>query len=177
MQTSTATPTTTGNTNTPISTPVLTKAQTPDLFHASTISTLVNRIEQLQPSSQALWGKMNVAQMLRHGSDTTQISFGEKQLKRPFIARLIGPLLLKKSIKDNTPSDKNLPTHPNLVLPDASDFETEKNNLIALIQQFLQKDKSEFEGRIHPFFGKMTAEEWNILSYKHLDHHLRQFGV
>ncbi|MFD1127776.1 DUF1569 domain-containing protein [Paenibacillus provencensis] len=28
----------------------------------------------------------------------------------------------------------------------------------------------------HPFFGKLTSEEWSIGLYKHLDHHLKEFG-
>lgn len=29
----------------------------------------------------------------------------------------------------------------------------------------------------HPFFGKLTSEQWGKGIYKHLDHHLKQFGV
>jgi hypothetical protein len=34
-----------------------------------------------------------------------------------------------------------------------------------------------FEGKESNSFGKLTASEWNIMMYKHLDHHLTQFGV
>ncbi len=48
---------------------------------------------------------------------------------------------------------------------------------------FNESDSSEIIDRIglskdpHPFFGNLNSEEWDTLNWKHLDHHLRQFGV
>jgi hypothetical protein len=57
------------------------------------------------------------------------------------------------------------------------EFEAERNNLIKLIQQFQLGGATTLTSNPHPFFGKMNTDEWNALMFKHLDHHLRQFGA
>lgn len=48
--------------------------------------------------------------------------------------------------------------------------------LHALIDRFAEKTPSE-DWAAHPAFGPLSGREWDVLSWKHLDHHLRQFGV
>lgn len=72
---------------------------------------------------------------------------------------------------------KNAPTAPGFVIKDERDEEKEKQNLIVAINNFSEKGKARQLGDKHPFFGKMTHEEWDTLQWKHLDHHLKQFGV
>ena len=33
------------------------------------------------------------------------------------------------------------------------------------------------KGPEHPFFGPLTNGEWNALQWKHIKHHLKQFGL
>jgi len=147
------------------------------IFEYNIAENFVERIETLTPKSNAKWGKMNVSQMLKHCSDVSKITFGDKKLKRPFISKLIGKMILKKSIKNDSPLGHNKPTHPALIIKHTPDFDSEKKELIQLVSRYSSIDKSDFDGRIHPFFGKMNTNQWGILIYKHLDHHLRQFGA
>lgn len=148
-----------------------------NIFHPKTIDHLVVRINKLQPDSQAKWGKMNVCQMMKHCADVTEVTFGDKQLKRPFVSYLFGKMALKKIVKDDQPLGKNSPTHAELVIKATKDFAEEQKNLLKLVERFREKHEEEFENQVHPFFGKMTGKEWNISTYKHFDHHLNQFGV
>lgn len=82
----------------------------------------------------------------------------------------------KKSLYNDKPWKQNLPTAKSFKVEEDKDFATEKEVLISLIRDFYQeKDKKEWDP--HPAFGSFTPEQWGQMQYKHLDHHLRQFGV
>jgi len=49
-----------------------------------------------------------------------------------------------------------------------------KQSVIAMVNNFKQEN---IKNEIHPFFGKMTSQQWSKAMYKHIDHHLQQFGV
>ena len=72
---------------------------------------------------------------------------------------------------------RNSPTVREFVISETSDFETECGQLNALIDRFAAAGPSGCATHPHPFFGKLTPDEWAQLMYKHLDHHLRQFGM
>jgi hypothetical protein len=72
---------------------------------------------------------------------------------------------------------RNLPTAPSLVIREEKDFEKERDRLISYINIWHDKPPQEMEAICHGSLGKLTAKEWSNLLYKHLDHHLRQFGV
>ena len=148
-----------------------------DVFQKATIEEFIARINKLHPHSERKWGKMSVGQMLAHCSKSTKLALGEKELPRRFIGRLIGGMILKKIVKDKKPLGHNSPTASGFVISDDKDFESEKAGLISLLEKFSKKSAADFENRVHPFFGKMTSSDWSILTYKHFDHHLRQFGV
>lgn len=147
-----------------------------NLFDNHTAEEILSRINQLQPSSRQLWGKMNVSQMLAHCQAPLKVALGDKKIKQSLIGILFGGFARKQMLK---PGDfrKNLPTDPSFVVKDERNFEETKDQLAALIKQFLSTDPKLIASRRHPFFGKMTEEEWGILQWKHLDHHLKQFGV
>lgn len=145
------------------------------LFDASVADKILDRIEKLQPGTQPLWGKMTVSKMLAHCQVPLRVALGEKKLKRTLLGVLFGKIA-KKQILKHEPMKKNLPTDPNFVIKNDPDFTSEKHKLESLIRRFTASDVKTIVDRPHPFFGKMTAEEWGWLQYKHLDHHLRQFG-
>ena len=150
---------------------------TPDVFNASVANELVGRYENITPNLKGGWGKMNAGQMLKHVADNAEMEFGDTYIKRRFIGRIIGRLVVNQIIKDDKPNSKNQPTHPKMVITGAVDFEKEKERVLQLVARLGTIDSSEFENRVHPFFGKMKSKEWSIWIYKHLDHHLRQFGM
>jgi hypothetical protein len=144
------------------------------LQNPATLQQFIFRINMLTPDSQRRWGKMNVSQMLAHCSNALEVNLGDKVRKQHLMGKLLGRMA-KKNIVSETPFKQGLPTDPTFIVTDHRDFEHEKKRLLALLTRFSTgqaKDDS-----IHPFFGKMTSDEWNTLNYKHLDHHLRQFGV
>lgn len=146
------------------------------LLEPSVLEEMLERIQQLSPHSKALWGKMTVAQMLLHCTEAMKMSTGELKLKRKFFSRLYAPLL-NPLYYSKFPFPKRLITDRGLVVKDHKDFYVEQQRLLDYFQLYKQIQTTESEGAVHPFLGYMTAEQWGIGMYKHLDHHLRQFGV
>ena len=101
---------------------------------------------------------------------------GESKLPRLFIGRLIGPLAKPVFINEK-PFSKNNPTAKELVVSDPRDFSREQQQLRAKVQQFFDGGEAKCTRHPHPFFGPLTPQEWSRGMYKHLDHHLRQFGA
>jgi hypothetical protein len=146
------------------------------MFEKGTIDEIVGRINTLTPGSRQLWGKMGVAQMMAHCCTTLEVATGKKAANRLLIGRLLGPIF-KKHYYDESEFRKNSPTHPTFIVTDERDFAAEKGRLIALAREFAEGGESKCTTRPHSFFGPLRPGEWGIGTYKHLDHHLRQFGA
>jgi len=144
-----------------------------NLFDPAVKQDIVDRINKLTADSKAQWGKMNVAQMLAHCQMPIGVAFGEHQLKGSFILKLIGPLF-KSVLYNEKPYKKSLPTDKSFVMTEQKDFEQEKNKLLEMVNRF---SESKMINEKHPAFGKLTKEQWSKATWKHLDHHLQQFGV
>jgi hypothetical protein len=147
------------------------------LYNKAENQKIIDRLNHLSNKSQAQWGKMNVAQMLAHCQTPFRVAFGELKLKRGIMGFLFGSLIRKKLTADEKPFDKSLPTDKSFLVVNEREFETEKNKLIALVQKFEQQGPSGLSKEKHPFFGNMSPKDWDIIMWKHLDHHLRQFGA
>jgi len=147
-----------------------------DLFDSAAASEIQARLSKLQPDSKPLWGKMNVSQMLAHCIVPLQVSLSEVQLKRSLFGKLFGRIAKKRMVME-TDFKKNLPTAPQFIVKDERNFLSEKQKLQSLIQRFASSDPDSIAKIHHPFFGPMTKKEWGLLQWKHLDHHLRQFGT
>ena len=145
------------------------------VFEASTREELKKRINSLNEQSNAQWGKMDVFQMLKHCTLQEDMVSGKIKIKRALPGRLFGGFMLKKVLKDERPFGKNSPTSSKLkTLNETGDIEHQKRELINRIEQYASYTHQNF---IHPFFGPMTQEQIGFFVYKHLDHHLRQFGA
>lgn len=151
-----------------------------ELFDPVLAEEIKGRIMLLSPASERQWGRMTLAQTLAHCTSSLQMAMGTVRPKRaafpaPLIGRLIKPLVLK----DGQPMRRNSPSAPELFAADAAqcDLEAERTRLIAAIESFTTNGPACCSRHPHPFFGPLAPQEWSILMYKHLDHHLRQFGV
>lgn len=147
------------------------------LFDPADNQTIVARIQSLEPNTPNQWGKMNVAQMLAHCVQPMKIAFREVKSKRGLIGFLFGGMAKRKYITGVNDFDKNLPTHPTFVQTGTPDFSAQKELLISYVQRWITEGSAAITTDEHPFFGKMSAEDWDKLMIKHLDHHLRQFGA
>ena len=114
--------------------------------------------------------------MMTHLGRGFQSASGELKLKRSILGILMGRIAKKKILSDE-PWGHNMPTDNGFVVVDQRNFDEEKKALIALVQRFAKAGPNGVSRDPHPFFGPMTAEEWDKLMWNHLNHHLSQFGV
>ena len=144
-----------------------------DLFDPVVKQDIIDRINKLTPETQHKWGKMDVGQMLAHVQLPIKCAYGTHQVKGSFLLKLLGPLF-KGILYNEKPYKQGLPTDPTYVIVDAKNFETEKQTLLELVNKFSPETVVLLN---HPVWGKMTRDQWSKATWKHLDHHLKQFGV
>jgi hypothetical protein len=148
-----------------------------NLFEPARAEEVKQRVAQLRPESQHLWGKMNAPQAVAHCSAGIEMALGDKLLPRKLVGRILGPIVKPLALKDDEPMRRNSPTAEALIIQDERDLAMERVRLCALVDRFAASGPQGCTTHPHSFFGKLTPDEWAILMYKHLDHHLRQFGV
>lgn len=133
------------------------------------------RVRSLSASSSGRWGSMDVASMLQHLRLSASMTLGELLVpsanKRAFQVFPLKHLLLYV-----VPFPKGAPTAPALKPSEATSFEEERTALLELLQR-IGTGPREGEPPAHPLFGPLTWSEWGVVTYKHADHHLRQFGA
>ena len=146
------------------------------LFSEDAVAEINSRIDKLSQEQTPKWGEMNISQMLKHCQFPLEVALGKLQLKKPnFIKRSIFSLF-KSSLYNDKPWQKSLPTSKEFIVSNDFDFSTEKAKLLNDIQEFHAK-KDQAEWPPHPMFGYFSRDHWGQMQYKHLDHHLTQFGV
>ena len=147
-----------------------------NLFESSSAAEIRKRIGFVRPDSERQWGVMNATQMLAHCSAWMEMAAGLKSPPRSFVGRIFGKMAKKSVLREN-PLPRNMPSEKSLIVQDGRDFAVEQQCLLDWINRFSAGGPEQCTTHPHCFFGHMTPREWAILGYKHLDHHLRQFGA
>jgi hypothetical protein len=148
-----------------------------NLFDVARVEEVKQRIAQLRPDSERQWGTMNASQMVEHCSRGLELALGDRLPPRLFVGRIIGWIVKPLALGNEKPMRRNSPTVDGLLVTDDRDLGTERVRLCVLIERFAAAGPPGCTRHPHSFFGRLTPEAWAILMYKHLDHHLRQFGV
>jgi Protein of unknown function (DUF1569) len=145
-----------------------------NLFEPSVKLQMLDRINQLTAQSPRQWGKMDVAQMLCHVQAPMSVAFGNTTVKGNWLMSKILPLF-KSMLYNEKPWKQGLPTDKTFITTgEAKDFDTEKAQVLNMVNRFTEENMINEK---HPVFGKLTKEQWSKATWKHLDHHLKQFGV
>ncbi len=146
------------------------------IFNATDNDEIVGRINRLRADSKSEWGKMDAAHALAHLQVPIAVALGEAAFKRTMMGYIFGRIAMKQLMSGKS-WQKNLPTDKHFVIREKRDFEEERSKLISQVRRFVKSGPAGISKTPHPFFGKMTAAEWDAITMHHLDHHLRQFGV
>ncbi len=149
----------------------------PNYFSKEVSEKLIQRINSLNPSTTPVWGTMQVSQMLAHCNVTYDMLFTDKYPSPNFFVKALLKLFVKPTVVGEKPYKKQSQTAPAFLIKDERNFEIEKQKLLANISKTVDLGESHFEGKASNSFGNLSSKEWNNLLYKHLDHHLSQFGV
>ena len=155
----------------------MTNVSLADLFDPAGLESAMARLNALSPTSQPQWGKMGVAAMLGHLNVSYEMLYETKHKRPNALVRFLLRTFLKDKVCGPAPYPRNSPTAPQFRIADTRDFAKEKDRLVTYMRRMHGEGRAQFEGRESASFGPLTASEWNIMFSKHLDHHLRQFGV
>lgn len=148
-----------------------------NIFDPAVVNEVVERINRLTPETRPQWGKMTADQVLAH-LNVSYIMTYENTIPKPnWLMRLVLKSIVKQKVVGPTPYGRSVPTAPAFKMVGAKDFNAEKAKLIAYLKRVQQDGAQKFDGRESHSFGPLTTAEWNAMFYKHLDHHLTQFGV
>ena len=150
----------------------------PNIFEYNTCEQICQRITKLTVNIKPLWGKMSAAQMLAHCNVTYEYVYEPDKYKPATgFMKLILMWFIKKQVVSEKPYKKSSPTGPDFKIITDKNFEEEQSRLISFLHKAQVQGAKHFEGKMSHSFGRLTASEWNNMFYKHIDHHLRQFGV
>lgn len=141
------------------------------LHHPKGSNSILQRLETLNGTETRQWGTMTESQMLKHCRKQIGLALG-KIPSKPMFPRPI-QWLSKVTFGYYIPWPKNLVTAPEMMVAEDETFEIEREKLLYSIQKLVETDTF----HPHPIFGNMNKEDWGKIAYKHLDHHLRQFGA
>ncbi len=149
----------------------------PNIFTEEISQQIIDRINSLGSDAQSKWGKMNVAQMMAHCNVTYDMLYTNQYAKPNAFKKFFVKLFAKNAVTGPKPYPKNSRTAPEFLVAAEQDFQREKEKLTSYIRQVVNDGQMAFEGKESMSFGPLSSDQWNNLFYKHLDHHLTQFGV
>ncbi len=147
-----------------------------NLFDAATRASLLERLARLTDASSRQWGKMTPGQMCAHCAVALAAANDDEPRKQLLMGKLLAWTVRKKYIGD-VPFPKSSPTDPTFIVRDACEVTPERARLVAEIDRFVERGPELAGRQKHAFFGRLTGPEWGVVMGKHLDHHLRQFGL
>ena len=137
---------------------------------------LLLRLGKLEPRTRPRWGKMSTSQMMEHAARVLDMATGRRPMKQIFFGKALA-WIFKNEFLSEKPFKPNRPTGPDFKIADEPNFEMTRARLSELITEFHNLGETGLDGNVHAFFGPLTGKQWGETQYKHLDHHLRQFGV
>ena len=149
----------------------------PAIQHLSFVDALAERLSRITPNSPRVWGTMTPHEMLCHLSDSFHAMLGERPVSSGNWSAPRRAVFKWIAFRTPLPWPKGIKTRPE-VNPHRTgtkpmEFERDRADLLAVMRRFVAAD-SRFAP--HPMFGEMTRDEWMIWTFRHVDHHLRQFG-
>jgi len=148
-----------------------------NIFKPEVTADFIERINKLSPSTKGKWGTMNVSQMLAHLNVSYDYIYSEKYPKPKGFKKFILKKLVKPIVVGDKGYKENSRTAPDFVITDEREFEAEKKKLIDAMNKTQQLGENHFDGKESHSFGALNSKEWNNMFVKHLEHHLKQFGM
>lgn len=145
------------------------------LWNAADRSALLDRLARLTPDTPARWGRFTCTRMLAHVNDAVRMATGELEVapRRLFLRYP----LVKHFVIYLMPFPRGVPTARELLArADSAEFSRERGQLPAMLKQFAERPRRG-PWPDHPAFGRMSGGAWGVLTWRHISHHFRQFGV
>lgn len=143
------------------------------VWDAGTRKELLDRFARLTPQHKPLWGKMNAGQMVAHCAGPLRAAMGEMKVTEKWTPFRIG--LLRYLVIYKMPWPKGAPTAPEFIHQGVEDLDSNRRQLAEALERFAAQRHNGL--RPHAAFGPLSEKDWGCLTWRHLDHHLTQFGL
>jgi len=147
----------------------------PSLFDPAVRESVLDRISRLTAERNPIWGKFTAPEMVCHVSCDLRQALGELDAGPPSgpLARFPMNRLAIHVIPWPRGRGKS---PPEFLATRPTTWTSDVNRLRDLIGRFSAR------GPAAPWppsrvFGRISGNSWGVMEHKHLDHHLRQFGV
>lgn len=144
------------------------------VFHPAVHRELQERVQRLTSHKQPRWGKMSAAQVVAHLTDSLRMASGELEVAPKKVPIRFSPL--KELVIYVLPIPKGVPTSPELIARKPGEWTAEIADLREQLNGLVERG-TEALAPSHPAFGTLSPKQWGVVVYRHMDHHLRQFGV
>jgi hypothetical protein len=146
------------------------------MWEPEALPAMRERIERLTPERAGAWGKMTAPQMVCHLADSLKMALGELPVVSKKVPIRFAPL--KQLIVYWAPFPKNAPTAPELTVRAPAEWSADLADLQGLVDRLCTRGADPNAAwPEHPAFGRLSHRAWGVLVYRHMDHHLRQFGA
>jgi hypothetical protein len=145
----------------------------PTLLNQTDQDAILQRLQRMTPDRTPTWGTLTAPRLLCHLADQLRVALGLIP-----VARYDTPLsrtLLKWLVVDSpfqAPPGK-VTTAPEMLTSVPTIWSGDMDSVQTLIRRLATAPTT----AIHPVFGPLKHDEWCRLTWKHLDHHLRQFRL
>jgi hypothetical protein len=142
------------------------------LLDSADRASILQRLRRLHPSAQRRWGTLTAPNMVCHLADQLRVALGDVPAKR--VDTLPRRTLLKWLVVYSPlrPPPGKIETAPEMLIAGPTTWSQDVDAVERLVARMAAAPTT----AIHPFFGPLTHGGWGRISWKHLDHHLRQFG-
>lgn len=137
---------------------------------------ILGRLAALTPEHPRRWGRMEPGQLLPHLATGLRMALGERKLEGSHPGRIRGAVWRYLAIHRLPWPEGKIQSPPGSFDTPSVGWERDRALVIELIERFATTTPDKL-GRVHPSFGRMSPHDWDVLQYRHFDHHLRQFGV
>jgi len=139
-------------------------------------SAILERLARLTPNHERHWGKMEAAQLLPHLADGVRLALGEKKLEGPPKRGLKATVFRYLAIHRLPWPEGKIQSPAGAFKTTSAGWEQDRQIVVGLIERFAVAGPGQLAAE-HPSFGRMGPRDWDVLQYRHMDHHLRQFGA
>jgi hypothetical protein len=132
------------------------------------------RVGALAWDRPAAWGKFTAPKMVCHLADSLKMAMGDLKVARKTLPIRYPPL--KQLIIYWAPFPKGAPTAPELLAREPREWSRDIGDVQELLERAASARTTDTWPE-HPAFGKLSTRAWGVLIYRHMDHHLKQFGA
>jgi hypothetical protein len=144
------------------------------IWQEETQRELHDRVGRLAWDGRAAWGRFTAPKMVCHLADSLKMAMGDLKVAPKALPIRYPPL--KQFIVYLAPFPKGMPTAPELLAREPREWAADVADLQALLDRAASARTTDTWPE-HPAFGKLSTRGWGVLIFRHMDHHLKQFGA